>query len=99
MTKAGTEADSAKASKVSSSNVEAGEASNPAGSESAPHAEPQAAAPEVEVTITPPGSTPAATSITGAQTEEIRPESAAAPNSESTDAAAPDADTANAATA
>ena len=97
VSKTGATADSAKASKTIS-NIETGEASNPAGSESAAHVEPQATAPEAEVTVTPPGSTPAATSTTEAQTEEIRPESAAAPNSENINAAAPDADTANAAT-
>ena len=96
--RSGVKADSAKAGKTSSSNVETGEASNLAGSESAPHVEPQGAAPEAEVIVTPPSSTPTAPSTGEAQAKEIRSESAAAPNSENTNTAAPDADTANAAT-
>ena len=86
--KTGATAASAKAGKVSSSNVKAGEAWNPAGSESVPQTESQSAMPEADVIVTPPSPTPAATSMSEAQTEEARPESAAAPNADSADAAA-----------
>ena len=99
MAKTGAEADSAKASKVSSSNVEAGEASDPAGSESAPQVEPQAAAPEADVVIPPPSSTAAAPPSVEAQTEAIPTDSAAAPNPDNAEAAAPNADNADAAAA
>ena len=83
--KTGGKADSAKASKAAS-NIELGEASNPAGSESAPRVEPQAAAPESGATVTPPSIvTPPSTE---AQPEEPPTGSAAAPNSDTNNAAA-----------
>jgi hypothetical protein len=77
--------DTAKTSKATS-NIEPGEASNPAGSESAPRVEPQAAAPESGATVTPPSIvTPPSTE---AQPEEPPTGSAAAPNSDTNNAAA-----------
>ena len=87
MAKTGAKTDSAKAGNVSFSKVQAGEASNPAGSESAPHIEPQAAAPEADVAATPPSPTPAAPPTIEAQAEEAQTESNAAPTSDTADAA------------
>ena len=80
-------ADPAKAGKASLVNVQAGEASNPVGSESAPQTESQSAAPEADVIVTPPSPTPAATSTSEAQAEEIQTETNAAPTSNTADAA------------
>ena len=82
VSKTGAKADSAKAGKTTA-NIETGEASNPAGSESAPHVEPQASAPESRVIVTPPGS-----SAAEPQPEEPPTDSAAAPNADTNEAAA-----------
>ena len=68
-------------------NDQAGEASNPAGSEFMPQTESQTAAPEADVIAKPPSPTPAATPTEEAQAAEAQTESAAAPNSAAVDAA------------
>ena len=85
--KTGASADPAKTGEASSMNEEAGEASNPAGSEFTPQAESQTAAPEADVIAKPPSPTPAATPTEEARAEEAQSESASAPNSATVDAA------------
>ena len=68
-------------------NAQVGEASNPAGSESAPQTESQTAAPEADVNARPPSPIPAATPTSEAQAEEVQTESTAAPNLGTADAA------------
>ena len=77
----------AKASKAAS-NVELGEASNPAGSESAPRVGTQAAAPEAGTTVTPPSPRAAEPPSIEAHPEDPQAESAAALNTETNNAAA-----------
>ena len=79
-------ADPAKTGEASSVNDQAGEASNPAGSELTPQTESQTAAPEANVIAKPSSPTPAATPTAEAQTEEPQAESAADPNLATVDA-------------
>ena len=85
--KTGDAANPAKAGKASLVNVQAGEASNPAGSESVPQTESQSTAPEADILVTPPSPAPPATSTNEAQAGEIQTESNAAPTSGTADAA------------
>ena len=85
--KTGASSDVAKTGETSSVNEQAGEASNPAGSESAPQTESQTAIPEASDIAKPLSPTPAAAPTEEAHAEEAHTEPAPETDSATADAA------------